>query len=139
MSSRREVAPVLVIDTRGRFLLQQRDDHPGIFYPGRIGLFGGHREGGETFLQCAVREVGEELGLSIPAERFEALGSREGPDTEVSGGTLRLEVFVVRDVPAEALNVTEGSLFILDPGAVATVRHKLTPGAQFALELFAGR
>ena len=43
----REVAGALLVDTLGRFLLQQRDDKPGIVEPGKIGLFGGHREGNE--------------------------------------------------------------------------------------------
>ena len=47
----REVSAALIIDTRGRFLLQQRDNIPGILFPGKIGLFGGHREGEETFLE----------------------------------------------------------------------------------------
>src|SRR5215472_4577812 len=38
----REVAGAVIIDTRGRFLLQQRDDTPRIAQPGKIGLFGGH-------------------------------------------------------------------------------------------------
>jgi hypothetical protein len=42
---RREFAPTIIIDDQDRFLLQQRDDIAGIFYPGKIGLFGGHREG----------------------------------------------------------------------------------------------
>ena len=46
----REIACALIIDTCGRFLLQQRDDIPGIVCPGMVGLFGGHREGDETFL-----------------------------------------------------------------------------------------
>src|SRR5215468_6548023 len=71
----REVAAALLIDTRGRFLLQQRDNVPGILFPGKIGLFGGHREGDETFLECAVREVHEEISYFISPERFEHLAS----------------------------------------------------------------
>jgi hypothetical protein len=52
---RREIDCAIIIDAQGRFLLQQRDDVPGILQP--VGLFGGHREGSETYLQCVVREV----------------------------------------------------------------------------------
>jgi 8-oxo-dGTP diphosphatase len=58
---RREFAPTIVLDDQDRFLVQQRDNIAGIFYPGKIGLFGGHREDDETFLDCAVRELHEEL------------------------------------------------------------------------------
>jgi hypothetical protein len=36
----REIACAIIIDTCGRFLLQQRDDIPGIVSPGMVGLFG---------------------------------------------------------------------------------------------------
>jgi 8-oxo-dGTP pyrophosphatase MutT (NUDIX family) len=86
---RREFAPTIVLDDRDRFLLQQRDDIAGIFYPGKIGLFGGHREGDETFLDCAVRELHEEQGYFIAPERFESLDSYEGPDLAIQADRLR--------------------------------------------------
>jgi len=43
-SRHREIASAVIIDTQGRFLLQQRDQVPGIAQSGKIGLFGGHRE-----------------------------------------------------------------------------------------------
>jgi len=85
----REIAGAIIIDTLGRFLLQQRDNVVGIVHPGKVGLFGGHREGDEqTYLECVVREVREELTFQIPAERFEHLASWESPDLDVDGGTL---------------------------------------------------
>jgi hypothetical protein len=36
---RRETASAVLIDTAGRLLLQQRDDIPGILFPGMVGLF----------------------------------------------------------------------------------------------------
>ena len=64
VSRRREGAGAILIDNFGRFLLQQRDDCPGILQPGKVGLFGGHRESNETYLQCLVREINEEIGYS---------------------------------------------------------------------------
>jgi 8-oxo-dGTP diphosphatase len=71
MIRRREFTCAILLDTFGRFLLQQRDNVPGIVHPGKIGLFGGHREAGETYLQCIVQEVHEELTCYLPPERFE--------------------------------------------------------------------
>src|SRR4051794_19466903 len=62
----REIAGAVIFDTSGRLLLQLRDNIPGILYPGKITLFGGHREGDETFLECVVREIHEELSFYIP-------------------------------------------------------------------------
>jgi 8-oxo-dGTP diphosphatase len=42
-----------------------RDDKAGIPYPGVWDLPGGGREAGETPLDCALREVEEEFGLTI--------------------------------------------------------------------------
>ena len=112
MTKRREIAPTVVIDAEGRFLLQKRDDLAEILYPGWIGLFGGHREGVESFLECAVRELEEELSHYIPPDRFERLGSREYFD-DGSGDTVLAEFFLVREVPVEQLVITEGSLLIV--------------------------
>jgi 8-oxo-dGTP diphosphatase len=51
----------------GRFLLQQRDDITGIIHPGKVGLFGGHREGDEAYLECTAREICEEISYFVPA------------------------------------------------------------------------
>ena len=60
------VAAVIVLDD-GRYLLQQRDDIPGIFYPGYWGFFGGALEDGETAEAALKREVQEELAFEIKA------------------------------------------------------------------------
>jgi len=135
----RETTGAIIIDSFGRFLLQQRDHVVGITNPGKIGLFGGHREGEETFLECVVREVHEEIGYFIPAERFEHLGSFEGADIDIEGGTLHGHLFVARGVPADALAITEGSLLVVDPGEISEIAPKLAPTARFALEVYLKR
>jgi 8-oxo-dGTP diphosphatase len=135
----REIAAAIVFDTSGRLLLQKRDNIPTILYPGKIGLFGGHREEEETFLDCVVREIHEELSYYVPPERFERIAARAGPDSEVPGGTVRAEFFVAREVPVEKLNVTEGSLKIVLVSDINEIESALTPAARFALEAFFGR
>ena len=39
---------IAILHRNGQFLLQLRDNIPGIIYPGHWGLFGGHLEPGET-------------------------------------------------------------------------------------------
>jgi 8-oxo-dGTP pyrophosphatase MutT (NUDIX family) len=132
-----EIACAIVLDESKRFLLQQRDDVPGIVYPGMVGLFGGHREGDESFLQCVARELHEELSYAIEPYRFEHLWSYTGPNWGYDS-FLRAEYFVVHDVPVEQVVVTEGSLLIVDEDAVANL-PTLTPGARFALARFFSR
>src|SRR5664279_2252622 len=82
-SRHREVACAIIIDIQGRFLLQQRDDVPGILHPGKVGFFGGHRENDETYLQCVVREIHEEISYFVPPDRFEHLMTYNGVDVDV--------------------------------------------------------
>jgi 8-oxo-dGTP pyrophosphatase MutT (NUDIX family) len=140
LTQHREIACAIVIDCFGRFLLQQRDNIPGILYPGKVALFGGHREGNETFLECAARELHEELSYFIAPERFEHFFSYQGPDWDQSGATLHGEFFVVRDIPPDQITVTEGTLLIIDPNAGLDDLHaKLAPSAACALNAYAAK
>lgn len=121
-----------MIDTVGRYLFQQRDDVPSIVYPGKVGLFGGHREGTETYLECIVREIHEELSYYVSPGQFEHLAFYSVDDVNAEGGAVCGEFFIARDLPCSALRVTEGSLFIVDPDKL-TALENLTPSAQFAI------
>jgi 8-oxo-dGTP diphosphatase len=131
-----EFAGAIIIDTLGRFLLQQRDDIVGITNPGKVGLFGGHREGDETYLECVVREIHEEISYFVPAEHFEHLASLDGTHLDVDGRTVRGEFFIARNIPVDALVITEGSLLIIKPRELLQVDGKLTPSAQFAMNAY---
>jgi 8-oxo-dGTP pyrophosphatase MutT (NUDIX family) len=58
----RNVAAAVMVAEDGRYLLQLRDDFPGLHLPGHWGLFGGSLEPGETAEAALRRELGEELG-----------------------------------------------------------------------------
>lgn len=132
----RAIAAAVVVDASGDLLLQLRDNKPDIIYPGGIGLFGGHREDNESALDCAVRELAEELTYDIAPERFVPLASREGEDTERKGGTFRGDFFVVRGIPRDKIVVTEGTLLVVAPNELERIRSKLTPTARFALDAY---
>ena len=57
---------IAILYHQNKFLLQLRDDIPGIIYPGHWGLFGGHIEPGETPDVAVKRELLEEIGYSPP-------------------------------------------------------------------------
>jgi len=130
----REFGSAIITDTRGRFLLQQREDIPGILYPGMLGLFGGHRERGETFLECAVREIHEEISYFVSPERFEWLANYRSVDAD--GCTVSGEFFVVRDVPIDAVRITEGHLFIAERKELPALAARFEPSAQVAIDTF---
>jgi 8-oxo-dGTP pyrophosphatase MutT (NUDIX family) len=138
-SDRREVACALLLDARGRLLLQRRDDIPGILQPGKLSLFGGHREDNETFLECVVREIEEEIGHAIPAARFVHLSTFNGADPDRQGGTLLGEFFVVRHVDPDMLVVIEGRLQVVAPEEFAALDAEFTPMTRFVIEQLYGR
>ncbi len=88
-----------------------------------MGLFGGHREGTETYLECVVREVHEEISYFVPAERFEYLARLDGTDIDADGGTVSGEFFIARNIPVDALVVTEGSLLIVEPNELVQIER----------------
>ena len=59
----------IVLHSDRQLVAYLRDEKPEIPFPGRWDLPGGGREFDETPAQCAMREVEEEFGLSIPIER----------------------------------------------------------------------
>jgi len=135
----REGTSALLIDADGRLLMQLRDDLPHVSDRGKISLFGGRREGSESFLECVVREVHEEIGLYLPPERFEWIGQYFGPDHATPNGMLRGEIYLARDVPADKLVVTEGTLRVVTMDELAHLQEQLAPPTKYALAIFLKR
>lgn len=57
-----ELAVTILVDRRGRVLLQERDEH-AVVAPNQWGFVGGHVERGESTQTAAYRELAEETGL----------------------------------------------------------------------------
>jgi 8-oxo-dGTP pyrophosphatase MutT (NUDIX family) len=129
-----EFASAMLVGTCGRLLFQQRDNVPNIRNPGGIGLFGGHREPGESFAQCVSREVHEEIGYLLAPQCFELLGPYEAiaPD----GHHLKGEHFLARDIPVGSLNITEGSLLVIEQRDLPAFLPRLVPSAAVAARKF---
>jgi 8-oxo-dGTP diphosphatase len=64
MNSKRVEVAIAILQLEDRFLMQLRDNIPGIRYPGYWGLFGGHLESGETPEVAVKRELFEEIGYT---------------------------------------------------------------------------
>ena len=107
----------LAVTSDGRYLMQHRDDLPGIFFPGFWGCFGGAVEAGESPLEALRRELAEELGhRPREAEHFATLGL----DFTFAGhGTLPRHFFTVPIEPEEVatMRLAEGQGLALIPGA----------------------
>ncbi|TGO06718.1 NUDIX hydrolase [Serinibacter arcticus] len=98
---------VIVQAADGRVLLQLRDDKPEIPYPNTWCIPGGMREDGESPLDCAVRELEEEMGLRVPPSRLRLVEARTrsyGHET-----TYAVEL----DVDPATIDLTEGQAVAL--------------------------
>jgi 8-oxo-dGTP pyrophosphatase MutT (NUDIX family) len=61
---------IAILHQDNTFLMQLRDDIPGIAYPGHWGFFGGHLDPDETPEQAIRRELLEEIGYVPPRLDF---------------------------------------------------------------------
>jgi 8-oxo-dGTP pyrophosphatase MutT (NUDIX family) len=99
-----EVA-IAILYREGKFLLQLRDNIPGIVFPGFWGLFGGHLEIGETPDQAIKRELEEEINYnSLNPQLFRV---------EQKDQILRHIYYDNLTVPLEKLTLKEGWDFAL--------------------------
>ena len=101
-----EGSGIVLVDSAGRILLQQRDDAQGPEGYGRWALPGGGREGDETPRDTAIRELEEETGLRVERVRyFRSFDQRDHPAFEHR--TLHL-FFADDEVDEQAIRVNEG-------------------------------
>jgi 8-oxo-dGTP pyrophosphatase MutT (NUDIX family) len=84
-------ACLLLQDSQGRYLLQMRDNTPGIVTPLMWGFFGGSVEEGETLEAAAAREMFEELGIQADASALIRCGEYEQEGTGIHKYLLRLD------------------------------------------------
>jgi 8-oxo-dGTP pyrophosphatase MutT (NUDIX family) len=63
-------ACLILQNAQGDYLLQMRDDTPGIVTPLQWDSFGGGVEEGEDILQAAARELEEELGVKASPDEL---------------------------------------------------------------------
>jgi len=100
----RITAAGMLVDGRGRFLLQHRDDRPDLANPGLWGSFGGAVEPYETPHDGFTRELREELGWRPAEFTLYAAAPWDAP-----WGRELIYVFAARvDVPEQALVLGEG-------------------------------
>jgi 8-oxo-dGTP pyrophosphatase MutT (NUDIX family) len=118
-----DAAAAIIVVGNGGYLLQLRDDIPGIFYPGHWSCFGGAIHAGETGREALRRELAEELELTVAQCEefiridFDLLG--------VNGKKIYRTYYEIQVTAGEA------SHFVLHEGADAKVLQ--------AADLFDGR
>lgn len=108
----RQVANVLLMDTTGNFIMQQRDDKPGINNPGEISAFGGKiKSSDQSHLQAAARELREETNLHFEIEDlqfFKIFRKTEADDTPTN-----VTYYTLTGVDTTGLEIYEGQGFVI--------------------------
>lgn len=124
-------ASVVLLDARGRLLLQERDEHP-VIDPEKWGFVGGHVEPGEDFETAAYRELEEETGLRLDGGlqlfgQFTVHHVHTGTDDQVQLFTRRIP-----DLTDADIDCREGRRIVfVDPGEARTL--DLTAAARLVL------
>jgi 8-oxo-dGTP pyrophosphatase MutT (NUDIX family) len=122
-----EAAAALIFTPDARYLMQHRDEKPGIFFPGWWGCFGGAVEPGESPADAIRRELAEELDFR-PAgvEHFATLGL----DFSFAGhGVLPRHFFAVEidEAAVERMRLGEGQALGLIAGAELLSMPRVIP------------
>lgn len=135
-----DAVAALIVAEDGRYLMQLRDDIPGIFYPGHWGCFGGAVSPGESPAECMVRELDEELEFrpAAPAEftRFDFDLTRIGRQQKVY--RIYYEIPVTQESVSRFV-LHEGAGFGLLSAAEIFDRNNIMPYDSFAIWLHVAR
>lgn len=130
----------LLVDGRGHFLLQLRDDKPGIVNRGMWGSFGGRVEPHETDERETpdegfLRELREELGWRPPSyDMYMSAPFRTLGDNDARSQLIYVYAVPV-DVPLDALTLGEGqAMDVFAPGALP---ENTVPALRALIERFA--
>jgi 8-oxo-dGTP pyrophosphatase MutT (NUDIX family) len=124
----------------GRYLLQERDPDPNLWYGGHYGLFGGSIDPGETAEAALRRELQEELELTVGDAPF-FLRADYGASPGIGGVRFRRDYYVVMMTEAQVagLRLHEGRSMTALTAAQVFSGLPLTPYDGFVLYLHANR
>ena len=132
------VAAIILVDG-DRYLLQQRDDKPGIWYPGHWGCFGGAVEPGESPEQALSRELQEELGYHLGRARPAGNYIYDLRDLSRRSAYRRYFAIDLKADDLQRLTLGEGCSMVVFDRETVLSELRLTPYDAFALFLFIER
>ncbi len=103
-------AGALLIEKSGKAILQKRDNNTEITNPGKITLFGGEVEFGETEEGCFKREIKEEVDLAVSDFSYLGLYQKR---SATHGEDCDCYVYLVENIDLKKIKVSEGQGYVL--------------------------
>jgi len=103
----------ILISTHNEFILQERDDIPGISNPGMWCLFGGTVKPPETNWSGLRRELFEELEFTYIGAQVEVFNTYK-KTIEKDGKEKTCHIYIIRNVDLRKLVLHEGKDLIID-------------------------
>lgn len=128
-------AHAILIDTKGRIILQQRDSNPKIDNPGMITMFGGTINKSETEIQGLKRELREELEF-VPNDHDIKKLNTYFKTKEKDGIEYSINVFIIKNVDIKNLKMNEGAGLVHDFPKTIITNPKLTRICKLAIQDF---
>ncbi|MFA5987205.1 MAG: NUDIX domain-containing protein [Candidatus Paceibacterota bacterium] len=107
----RKYAGALLVTSRGGVLMQRRDDKIGIQNPGLVTTFGGLVETGEKPEQTLLRELKEEVSLSLSAQDV-SFFKIFNKNKETHGEDTTCYIYLVKNFDQGTIEVREGQGYI---------------------------
>lgn len=101
----------ILISTDNEFILQQRDDKPNIAQPGVITNFGGSVEGTEEPINAIIREIQEELSITLNKEQLKLLTS-SFRKSSLGNEEHLTHLFVAQNIKKDDLLLKEGKAIV---------------------------
>jgi 8-oxo-dGTP pyrophosphatase MutT (NUDIX family) len=137
-----DAAAAILLGPDSQFLLQLRDDKPGIFFPAHWGCFGGAIERSDRSVAHALaRELDEELGVALSPNALTRFMEVTFDLSFAGIGVLSRTYYVAHLSTAQvaALRLGEGSAFCLFPAREALSIPNVVPYDRSALWFYIAR
>ena len=131
------VAAIIEVEDQG-ILFQERDNKKNIWYPNKLGLFGGGVKDGESSINGLIRELNEELKLELTPKECKYLFNFTFDLNGINFGNYFRKYYLVIISPKKysKLEIHEGkSLKILNYMEALYNKH-IVPYDSFALNLY---
>ena len=130
----RQTVTAILISNEDEFILQKRDDKPGIASPGRVANFGGTIESGEDPIIAIIRELKEELELFVEQESIKLFDTRQRLD--YFGKNRLAHTFLIKNIDKTNLVLHEGEHIVYMPINSDLDKYKLSKGTKLMLGLY---